>query len=118
MSETKRGYYNNGQLAYEYPYVNGKLHGTRRYWHDNGQLWYERPYVGGKAHGIHRYWYDNGQLRYEWPCVNGKPHGIHRYWDYQGKLINTEHYLYGDQVTQAQYRKHELITELSGLNDE
>ena len=33
-----KGWYENGQLKYEHPYVNGKLHGMWKDWDKNGQL--------------------------------------------------------------------------------
>ena len=38
-------WYENGQLKYEYPYVDNKLHGLRKGWYENGQLSFENLYV-------------------------------------------------------------------------
>ena len=93
-TETKKGYYKNGQLKYERSYQNEKKHGINKGWYENGQLKYEWLYQNGKEHGINKVWYENGQLKYEHYC------------------------LYGEQVSIKEYRKHELITQLSGLNNE
>jgi hypothetical protein len=58
----QRGHYDNGQLSWEIPYVNGERHGIRRWWHPNGQLHWEIPYVNGERHGISRYWKEDGNL--------------------------------------------------------
>jgi antitoxin component YwqK of YwqJK toxin-antitoxin module len=58
----KRAHYENGQLHWEIPYVNGQKHGIGRGWHSNGQLGYEISYVNGQIHGIARCWKENGKL--------------------------------------------------------
>jgi hypothetical protein len=109
------GWYENGQLYYEHPHVNGKVHGLCRSWYVTGlpltyplgmlrpptsstrppadlsrppsaQLGYEHNWVNGKKHGICKRWYDNGQLRYERLYVNGKKHGVWRWWYKNGDL--------------------------------
>ena len=92
-TEIEREYYENGQLEYEYPCQNGKRHGICKAWWENGQLRYEYPYQNGKAHGIRKIWYKNGKLGYKYKY----------------------YYLYGEEVSPEEYRKHELITQLSGL---
>ena len=82
-------YYPNGQLEHEIPYHQGQLHGLAKYWYENGQIKYEVPYYQGQQHGIAKWWYENGQL---W-CEN--------------------YYLYGEPVTEEEYRKHELVVKLS-----
>jgi len=44
QKEIKRGYWPNGQLCYEYTYINGKEHGVRKVLYPNGQLSDEIPY--------------------------------------------------------------------------
>jgi len=39
--EIQKGYYYNGKIMYESPYVNGNRHGLVKWWHENGQLGYE-----------------------------------------------------------------------------
>ena len=48
----ERKYYDDGQLRYEWNYVNGQRHGLCKGWHENGQLWYEDKYVNGQRHGL------------------------------------------------------------------
>jgi len=42
--EIKKTYYSNGQLQYEIPYKNGRLHGLEKWWYMDGQLRYEILY--------------------------------------------------------------------------
>ena len=51
--------------------MNGVEHGLCREWYDNGQLWYEYNYVNGNSYGLCRGWYFDGQLRNEYNYVNG-----------------------------------------------
>lgn len=41
-------YLKNGQLSFDTPYVDGKLHGIRKSWYENGKLQCEESYVDGK----------------------------------------------------------------------
>jgi len=50
--KTKREYYCNGQLMYEWNYINGQLHGLCKGWYSNGQLMYEWNYINGQRHGL------------------------------------------------------------------
>ena len=64
---------------------------------------------------IKKGYYENGQLEYEHPYQNGKRHGICKGWWKNGKLGYKHYWLYGEEVFSEEYRKHELITQLSGL---
>ena len=44
-------------------WVNDKKHGLDRYWYENGQLQYEIPYENGKLHGMmlmYQCWFEHG----------------------------------------------------------
>lgn len=45
---------------------------TKREYYDNGQLMWERSYKNRKLHGLRRGWYRNGQLEWEWNYENGQ----------------------------------------------
>ena len=92
QSKVVKEYYPNGQIKYEIPYHQGQRHGIRKWWHENGQIWYETTYHQGQLHGIGKWWYEDGQFWYE------------------------NYYLYDEQVTEEEYRKHELIESLACLN--
>lgn len=50
--KTRIGYYSDGSLRYEIPYVNGVENGVRKWYRKDGSLWYETHYVNGKKHGV------------------------------------------------------------------
>ena len=62
--EIIREYWDNGQLEYEIPYVNGKQHGIAKWWHPNGQLRWETTYINGRQHGSAQWWYENGDVNF------------------------------------------------------
>ena len=86
-----RGYYDNGQLRYERSHHEGKSHGIMKWWYKDGQLWSEFSYREGQRHGIFKSYYHSGQPSYQ------------------------IHYLYNNQVTREEYRRHGIIEKLSGL---
>ena len=93
-TKVEKDYYDNGQLKYEWLYQNGKRHGICKGWYKNGQPYYEYLYQDGKVHGVRKIWYKSGELECKY------------------------YYLYGEEVSPEEYRKHELITQLSGLENE
>jgi len=74
MSEVawETGYWYNGHLHYNVPYINGQQHGIAKWYHDNGLLYMEASYVNGRCHGVQRFYNEDGQLRSEIPWVNGE----------------------------------------------
>ena len=112
----KREYYNNGHLKYETPHHQGQLHGIAKGWYEDGQLRYEVLCHHGQIHGMEKGWYENGQLQYEVPCHQGRQHGISKWWYESGQFEKERYYLYDEQVTEEEYRKHELIENLACLN--
>lgn len=91
MSKIKREYYINGQLMYEVPFYQNKYHGTGKWWYENGQNHYEVSYNYGQKHGIEKLWHIDGQISWK------------------------VYHLYGKETTEEEYRKHSLITKLSGI---
>jgi len=49
--EIRKGYWSNGQLRCETPYVNEKIHGFLKAWHSNGELGYKISYKNNLQHG-------------------------------------------------------------------
>lgn len=43
-----RAYFDNGQLSYEAPYIDGRKYGLCRGWSENGDLVFVRIYVNGR----------------------------------------------------------------------
>ena len=57
--------YPNGQIEYEWNYVNGGKHGIQKGWHENGKLSFEQNYVNDHMDGHQKSWYDNGNIQSE-----------------------------------------------------
>ena len=62
LTLTVREWHENGQLAWEREFRDGKLHGAARAWHANGQLALEREWRDGQLRGAVRRWNDRGEL--------------------------------------------------------
>lgn len=92
--EIEKGYYNDGQIRFWWPVENVQPHGICKGWHENGQLHYECSFQHGKEHGVEKRWNEFGELT----CI--------------------KYYLYDEEVSEEEYRKHELITQLAGVKDE
>ena len=84
-------------------------------WHKNGQPRYEHNLHNGQPHGVDKGWHENGQLWYKISYHQDQRHGISKYWHSDGKLIYEKYFLYGNKVTEEEYRRHEIIEKLSGL---
>lgn len=56
-------------------------------------------------------YYIDGGIEYESPRVNGKIHGMETGYYPEGVYIS------GEFVTEEQWRQHELITQLAGLDE-
>lgn len=64
-----------GKPSWELDLINGK-YSNAKLWYDNGQLAYEKHYQNGKEHGISVSYYSNGQLRQRSEYKNGTRIGI------------------------------------------
>jgi antitoxin component YwqK of YwqJK toxin-antitoxin module len=113
-----KGWCSNGNLEYEIPYIDGKIHGIFKEWHSNGNLMYEIPYINGKEHGIWKHWYDNGILRNEKSYVDGKLHGILKGWYKNGNLECEHSFINGDEhgIFKDWYENGNLKYEKSYIN--
>ncbi len=79
-------WHENGQLACEGRFKNGKRDGVDRGWHENGQLSWECRYKNGVLYGVVRGWHTNGQLSWECRYKNGVLDGVVRVWHENGQL--------------------------------
>jgi antitoxin component YwqK of YwqJK toxin-antitoxin module len=99
VNDLKQGtrYYKNtdGEIAYEYNYVNDRQHGVERGYYANCQIRHESNCANDNLHGVHRYWYETGQLKHESYYINDERHGVHRHWDVYGRLIFANNYING-----------------------
>jgi antitoxin component YwqK of YwqJK toxin-antitoxin module len=54
MIEVKKAYSANGNIKYEYHFLNGKIHREDQpaiiYYYPNGNIWYEEYWLDGKRH--------------------------------------------------------------------
>ena len=57
---------------------------TRFY--DNGQIRFELPTLDGKRHGLQRWWYENGNIHFEYHALNGIQIGLQTRWHESGTL--------------------------------
>jgi len=92
--EIERTHYPNGNIKSEAHYHRGQQHGKSVGWYENGQQWWERDYHHGQQHGKSVGWHENGQQLWE------------------------IYILYGNEVTEEEYRKHQLIIQVAGIEQE
>ena len=88
---------------------------VRKDYHENGNLWFEYHYEGGKEHGLCRGWYVSGELRYEDTFYKGQLHGVRKDYGKDGKLDHREYWIYSQEVSEEEYRKHILIEKMAGI---
>jgi antitoxin component YwqK of YwqJK toxin-antitoxin module len=50
--ETRKDYWKNGNLKYEYSFVNNVRHGLQKWYYDNGQLRRQYHMKNGQCYGI------------------------------------------------------------------
>lgn len=71
----------------------------------------------GERHGVSQWFGRNGKLWYEEINKNGKLHGLSRTFGLFGMVIRTKYWMYGDEVSKEEYKRFELIKQLSGLGE-
>ena len=70
------GYWDNGNLAYEYHLKNDVYHGSLRAWNSAGQIIKWLNYDLGQEFGRQRLWYDNGAIRTNYVIKNNRRYGL------------------------------------------
>jgi antitoxin component YwqK of YwqJK toxin-antitoxin module len=88
-----RSWYENGQLADERRFRNGRLHGIVREWHPNGQPLSQTSYRFGREHGVARQWNPRGRLLGTYRMKHGT--GVDLWWKYDGSLAEEHHWRNG-----------------------
>jgi antitoxin component YwqK of YwqJK toxin-antitoxin module len=78
------GWNENGQLAYEGEYKNGKQEGLWKILYSNGNPKYEGECKNGKEEGLWMEWYEDGQLQHEGEFKNGEEEGLWKGLHYNG----------------------------------
>lgn len=81
--------YEDGQLAYEYRYKDGKNDGLCQRWNADGQLAYEGNCKDGEMDGLSRGWYEDGKLRYKSNFKDNELDGLSQGW-YENGLLKFE----------------------------
>jgi antitoxin component YwqK of YwqJK toxin-antitoxin module len=74
-------------LKLEIQCVNKVPDGTAKSWHSNGNVAQEFNFSNGKLHGEYKRWYPNGQLSEQYMYKNDKVHGLYMKWNHTGTLI-------------------------------
>lgn len=87
----------------------------KEYWVLTGKPRFEGQYQNGKEHGVHRYYYIDGTLEHECQYQNGKLHGVDKYFDPDGQIEDEYYCLYGNEVSEEEYRHYKLVKQLSGV---
>ncbi len=111
-----RTWYDDGGLAKEAGFKDGRLHGTFTEWHRNGKparagvheqgaragtwtIWYESGrkeeecgYAGGERHGVFAAWWPNGKRRVEGRYCYGLQCGAWTSWDEEGRQLGRMQY--------------------------
>lgn len=108
--EREETYRPSGDKTKASGYYLGKEKVGRRVFYNNGQIADEQIFKNGKLHGIWRQFYQDGQLFAVRPYRNGKPDGTFKFWDSNGKLLGTSKLTNGNGVLR-QYQNYELMSE-------
>lgn len=85
-----RKWHENGQIAVEENFKNGKQEGLGKSWHENGQVKAEGNYKNGKLEGLWKEWYPNGQIQLEADFKDGKSQGLWKMWLLNGQIMDKE----------------------------
>ncbi|MCH2044247.1 MAG: toxin-antitoxin system YwqK family antitoxin [Saprospiraceae bacterium] len=94
----ERGYYESGQLESVFQAKDGTYHGPFQFYHENGVLYQEGTYMDNEMEGELRTYYENGQLKEIIQMKKTHEHGpFVMYHDngqvkMKGKFVNGEHY--------------------------
>jgi antitoxin component YwqK of YwqJK toxin-antitoxin module len=74
-----------------------QLSGFYRYWYENGALAAEAFYRQGKQDGLQREWHENGKKYKEERYLRGEPDGVWREWNRSGKLMRQSRFKNGQE---------------------
>ena len=93
-------YYPTGQIAYKANYLDDSAEGMAVEYYANGQVKEERMKKFGRSHGTHTVYWENGKKRSEVNYVLGEKHGPCVEWDENGNK-QIEYTFYYDLLTNA-----------------
>lgn len=86
-------YYDNGQIAEEQNYKEGKLDGVSKWYSENKTVLKEFIYVNGELHGASNFFNPKGELLAEGQYKRGKKDGVWKYYE-NGKLKEEKDFTY------------------------
>lgn len=87
----------------------------RHYYNNSKNIWCEIPTIDGKWHGIKKTYHPSGTI---YSCVSfnhGQNHGLYKVYTYDNHPGYESYYIHGNLVSEKEWRKHELITQLADL---
>lgn len=91
-------FYENGNLFWSVPYVNGKKHGLYMEYHADGKTPFEeKSYVMGKAQGEILRYYDDGVLKKRLRMMDGKKNGQSIFYRPDGSVESKVPYTDGER---------------------
>ena len=91
--------YNNGNIQYEWSYVDGIPNGFWKYYFYTGKVQYEFTYIKGNKHGPCRAWHFNGKLNFESQYKDDVLNGEQVFWTYNGELDHKRVYAKGTCIS-------------------
>ena len=97
--------YQNGEIAAESHFVDGRPHGVQRTYHLDGALWIEEEQKDGVPNGFYREWYQNGQLASQIEYIDGREHGKYQAWFSDGRKSTEWTYNDGVLMHEKQWNK-------------
>ena len=107
--EIKREYYENGNLKSEISLTNDTPNGISKFYKEDGTISREYPYKNGKFHGTLKA-YENGKLLTETPYKDGKKDGVFKNYNEEGNLKEETLYIEDKDVwNKSYYETGELL---------
>ena len=88
-------YYENGEKAGEYTYVNGLQEGEYVYYYENGAISSVGTIKDTEYHGKRKVLHPNGNTKYEGTYQNGNAEGEHSWYHENGELTTRSNYKNG-----------------------
>jgi hypothetical protein len=70
------GYWENGQIQFEFYFEDGEYHGVANEWYQNGQHYRIFHYEHGYEQGSQKMWWENGIIRANYVVKNGRRYGL------------------------------------------
>jgi len=93
-----RGYYEDGHLESDWPYVKVRGDVIMKEYYDSGVLKSEIPYTNGQLNGIDKDYDANGKLESETPFVDGKITGVVKHYYENGKVKSEATFMQNELV--------------------